>query len=112
MINDINFFKENNSRYPESIYQDNMVKPDLYNPKRIPFATDESGQYLCIDYDPDTKGQYGQIIYLPCAEPEPISVIAKNFDEFLEFVMRLSKKQFRQSFYFVYFQILIVDCKF
>lgn len=92
MMNDINTFKKNNSRFPESIYQDNMVKPDLYNHKRIPFATDESGQYLCIDYDPDIKGQYGQIIYLPCAEPEPISVIAKNFDEFLEFVIDSLKK--------------------
>lgn len=87
IMNDINSFKENSSCYPESIYQDNMVKPDLYNHKRIPFATDESGQYLCIDYDPDSKGQYGQIIYLPCAEPEPISVIARNFDEYLDFTI-------------------------
>jgi len=87
IISDINQFRKWNNCFPESIFQDNMVKPNLYNPNRIPFATDESGQYLCIDYDPDSNGHYGQIIYLPCAEPEPISVIATNFDEFLQFII-------------------------
>lgn len=64
-----------------------MVKNTLYNVKRLPFATDGSGQFLCIDYDPAEKGVYGQIIYLPCGEPEPVSVIADSFDDFVDLLI-------------------------
>lgn len=90
---DVEYFRNAPSCFPESIYQDDLVKPNLYNNLRVPFATDESGQFLCIDYDPDTNGKIGQIIYLPCAESEPISVIADNFDEFLYFIIKSLKDQ-------------------
>ncbi|MGQ3678902.1 SMI1/KNR4 family protein [Tenacibaculum discolor] len=73
--------------YSDSIYQKDLVKNILHSAKRLPFATDGSGQYLCIDYDPAEKGTYGQIIYLTCAEPEPVSVIADSFDDFVDFLI-------------------------
>ena len=88
IIGEYNFFKEHeNQAYPDSVYQKDLVKNILYSAKRLPFATDGSGQYLCIDYDPAEKGTYGQIIYLPCAEPEPVSVIADSFDDFVDFLI-------------------------
>jgi len=98
IIYDLNFFRKTHNYSPDSIYQEGMIKPNLYNPNRIPFATDESGQYLCIDFDPGPKGIYGQIIYLPCAEPEPVSVVAKDFDEFLGFII-LSLKNDQLTLY-------------
>ncbi|MCO7223542.1 SMI1/KNR4 family protein [Pleionea sp. CnH1-48] len=86
VLAEIERFKSWDDHQPESVYQKGMIKPNLYNPKRIPFASDESGQYLCIDFDPDVKGQDGQIIYLPTSEPEPVSVIAASFDDFLDFI--------------------------
>lgn len=71
----------------ESIYQKSKIKNELYSLKRIPFAHDGSGNFLCIDYDPNTEGKIGQILYLPAGDPEPISVIADDFDEFLSFLI-------------------------
>ncbi len=88
IIREIKRFKENEFQFePDSIYQKGMIKNTLYNSKRIPFATDASGQFLCVDCDPDENGTYGQIIYLPCAEPEPVSVIAKDFDEYIDILI-------------------------
>lgn len=87
VIAEIERFKSYEDHKPDSLYQDGMVKASLYNPKRLPFASDQSGQYLCIDFDPDKNGKFGQVIYLPSAEPEPISVIANSFDEFLDFII-------------------------
>lgn len=72
---------------PDSIYQKNKIKNELYSVKRIPFAHDGSGNFLCIDYDPASEGKNGQILYLPAGDPEPISVIADDFDEFLTFLI-------------------------
>ena len=73
--------------YEKEVYQEKLLITNIYNPKRIPFASDGSGQLLCIDFDPNTEGEQGQIIYLPCAEPEPVSVIAKSFDDYIEFII-------------------------
>ena len=72
---------------PDFIYQKNKIKNELYSVKRIPFAHDGSGNFLCIDYDPDIEGKPGQILYLPTGDPEPVSVIADDFDEFLIFLI-------------------------
>ncbi|MDY8137489.1 SMI1/KNR4 family protein [Aquimarina sp. 2201CG5-10] len=74
--------------YEKEVYQERLLITNIYNPKRIPFASDGSGQLLCIDFDPNTHGDKGQIIYLPCGEPEPTSVIAKNFDDYVEFIIK------------------------
>ena len=60
----------------------------FYNPNRLPFAHDGSGQYLCIDYFPGPQGIAGQVVYIPMGEPEPMSVIAANFDDFLSFITK------------------------
>jgi len=74
-------------REPESVYQKNKIKNELYSIKRIPFAHDGSGNFLCIDYDPASEGKSGQILYLPAGDPEPISVIADDFDAFLSLLI-------------------------
>jgi len=82
------FFKTaEGEREPHSLYQKNKIKNELYSVKRIPFAYDGSGNLLCIDYDPNIEGKEGQILYLPCGDPEPVSVIADDFDEFLTFLI-------------------------
>ena len=87
IISHWNFFKES-ADFDTEINQEKFLNPNLYSPRRIPFAHDDgSGQFLCVDYDPNTDGIKGQIIYLPCGEPEPISVIANNFDDYLDFLI-------------------------
>lgn len=76
-----------NQREPDSVYQKDKIKNELFSVKRIPFAHDGSGNFLCIDYDPGIKGKNGQILYLPTGDPEPISVIADHFDDFLSFLI-------------------------
>lgn len=79
-----NFF---NGNIEKDVYQKELLNSNLYGKSRLPFAHDGSGQHLCIDYMPEKKGKMGQIIYLPCAEPEPMSVIFKDFDEYIDFVI-------------------------
>jgi cell wall assembly regulator SMI1 len=69
------------------VTQANMVQPSLYSKDRVPFADDASGNFLCIDYDPAEGGKVGQIIYLPFGEPDPITAVANNFDEFLKLLI-------------------------
>ncbi|MFD1605075.1 SMI1/KNR4 family protein [Flavobacterium artemisiae] len=78
-----NFFKEAPEMEAEAINQVEKIKNTLYCPKRIPFAHDGSGNFLSIDFNPNTKGISGQILYLPTGDAEPIAVIADSFDEFL-----------------------------
>ncbi|WP_264550970.1 SMI1/KNR4 family protein [Flavobacterium sp. N2038] len=81
------FFKNSPYCTPEGITQKDKIKKTLYSDKRIPFGHDGSGNFLCIDFDPETQGLAGQILYLPAGDPEPISVIADNFDHFLLFLI-------------------------
>ncbi|MEL6559404.1 MAG: SMI1/KNR4 family protein [Bacteroidota bacterium] len=68
-------------------YQQDLIAPvSFFSAKRLPFAHDGSGQLLCIDYDPGPDGKMGQIVYVPMGEPEPLSVIAGSFHEFVEFI--------------------------
>ncbi|MBS7253886.1 SMI1/KNR4 family protein [Flavobacterium branchiicola] len=80
------FFKNAPDCNAEGITQINKIKNTLYSVKRVPFGHDGSGNFLCIDFDPETEGLPGQILYLPTGDPEPISVIADNFDAFLLFL--------------------------
>lgn len=70
------------------VYQKDLLKENVFNPKRLPFASDGAGQFLCIDFDPASDGREGQIIYLPTGESEPACVISNNFDEFLLFIIQ------------------------
>ena len=76
-----------NRNYEWDVYQKGLLNTNLYSTKRLPFAYDGSGQHLCIDYAPGKKGKMGQVIYLPCGEPEPISVIFNDFNEYTNFII-------------------------
>lgn len=71
----------------KSVYQSGYVHQTLYDKGRIPFAHDGSGEFLAIDYFPDTLGNKGQIVYLGLGEDYPISVLFKDFDEFIDFLI-------------------------
>lgn len=86
-INWDSFNNREQDNRPEKIFQEHKITPFLFSDKRIPFAHDGSGNFLCIDYLPGIRGKVGQIIYLPQGEPEPISVIADSFNDFLLFLI-------------------------
>ena len=81
-----NLFDNQDHKKPEKLFQENKIKESLFSNKRIPFAHDGSGNYLCIDYFPNFDGKIAQILYLPLGEPEPISVIADDFNGFITFL--------------------------
>ena len=81
------FSAKDRSIRPKEIFQEGKIQPLLYHRNRIPFAHDGSGNFLCIDFYPDIKGEIGQIIYLPTGNLDPVSVIFKNFEEFVEFLI-------------------------
>lgn len=87
------FFKNAPDTKPEAINQVKKITDILYSTKRIPFAHDGSGNFLCIDFIPNTDGILGQIIYLPCGDPEPVSVIADNFEDFLNLIIGKIKSE-------------------
>lgn len=80
-------FDNQEHRKPEKIFQETKITATLFSDKRIPFAHDGSGNYLCIDFLPNTAGRIGQIIYLPLGEDETISVIADSFKDFITFLI-------------------------
>ncbi|WP_343706506.1 SMI1/KNR4 family protein [Flavobacterium sp.] len=81
------FLKEAPEMEAEGINQVEKIKNTLYCSKRIPFAYDGSGNYLAIDFNPNSEGTLGQILYLPTGDPEPIAVIADSFDDFLALII-------------------------
>ena len=84
---DWDFLNKNEEIIPEKITQVHKITPILFSNKRVPFAHDGSGNFLCIDYIPNVNGKVGQILYLPLGEQEPISVIADSFNDFLIFLI-------------------------
>jgi cell wall assembly regulator SMI1 len=38
------------------------IRDDWYNRKWVPFTHDGAGNHLCVDLDPASSGQYGQVI--------------------------------------------------
>ncbi len=85
VLREYEFIKTNISEEAD-VFQPNLIQPYHYQKDRIPFADDGSGNFISIDYEPNTEGKEGQIIYLPLSEPEPLSVIFNNFDEYLQFL--------------------------
>ncbi len=47
---------------PATSDPDKGVKDDWWNPYWIPFTHDGSGNHICVDLDPTSDGNYGQII--------------------------------------------------
>ncbi len=63
MIETWTFLQEEYDPDGEQAENDSAIKPMLWNPAWIPFATNGSGDYVCIDMDPADDGKYGQILY-------------------------------------------------
>ncbi|NJK42889.1 MAG: hypothetical protein HC933_00295 [Pleurocapsa sp. SU_196_0] len=59
------------------------VKGDVWNTRWIPFASDGSGNFLCVDLDPDEGGRVGQVI-LWASDPPYVEVIATSYRAWLE----------------------------
>jgi cell wall assembly regulator SMI1 len=59
------------------------VRSDWWNSKWVPFTDYGSGDYSCVDFDPDDGGTVGQIITFD-HEDAPRMLVASSFAEFLE----------------------------
>ncbi len=59
------------------------VKPMNWNTLWIPFAADDSGNYLCVDYDPEPEGNLEQVI-LWASDPPYVEVISPSYRAWLE----------------------------
>ena len=73
------------------------IKSDWWSPKWIPITYDGSGNHYCIDMDPDTNGESGQIIRMwhDSAERE---LVASSFKEWISnYVNDLEKGKYVYS---------------
>ncbi len=58
------------------------VKPDWWNPRWIPVASNSSGDFLCADLDPARPGRPGQIVSFLHADPAR-ALVAEDFKSWL-----------------------------
>ena len=73
------------------------VKDDWWNPFWLPFTHDGSGNHICIDLDPTSDGQYGQIIRMWHDTPWR-ELLAPSFKEFiLNYLIGLENGKFVYS---------------
>lgn len=73
-----------------------MVKPNAMMYKKLPFQHDGGGNFFAIDLDPDTKGTYGQVVW-----------VDHEFDE--RRVFAISLKQFIIIVYFFVKERGVID---
>ena len=59
------------------------IRPDWWNPKWLPFASDGGGDSLCIDLAPAKGGAVGQVIFHR-HDAASRSIVAGDFPEFLQ----------------------------
>lgn len=97
-----NFVKTNIYLEETNVFQPDLIQPYHYQRDRVSVASDGGGNFISIDYEPNHKGKEGQIIYFPLGEPEPLSVIFNNFDEYLQFLtnaLNSGKIQVEENYY-------------
>ena len=58
------------------------IKPDWWNPRWIPVASNSSGDFVCVDMDPPRAGHRGQVISFYHAEPRR-ELLAKDFKSWM-----------------------------
>ncbi|HEY1053920.1 MAG TPA: SMI1/KNR4 family protein, partial [Emticicia sp.] len=69
--------------------EDDVVKPFFEHPKRIPFLSDGSGNFVGFDFIPESKGQLGQIINLDLGEISGYFLrLFNSFDDYIDFITR------------------------
>lgn len=66
----------------------NTVKPVYFDRGWIPFAKDYGGNYLAIDFSPDTQGTVGQVINFGRDNDEHFQ-FSKDFTGFLKFTFEM-----------------------
>jgi len=62
---------------------DVQIKPGWWNPRWIPICSNNSGDFLCVDLDPQRTGKSGQIITYLHADPAR-KLTAKNLTSLLK----------------------------
>ncbi|MGB7300315.1 MAG: SMI1/KNR4 family protein [Burkholderiaceae bacterium] len=67
---------------------DQTVQAKHFVDRRIPFATDYSGNYIAIDQLPGEKGIQGQVIGFDHEKRSPFYQLSNSLTEFLEFTLR------------------------
>lgn len=65
---------------------ENAIKKKYFHFKWLPLFSDFGGNYIGIDFDPDTNGTKGQIINFGRDE-EKMFVIADNLESFFDFIL-------------------------
>lgn len=65
------------------IKPENSILAKAFDKKRLPFITDDSGNYIGIDYNPGKEGVIGQIINYGTDEYN-MRVFAYNFKDFID----------------------------
>lgn len=62
-------------------FPEGFIKPQYANSNWIPLVSDNAGNYIAIDLDPDIKGKIGQVIVFGREYDEKV-VISSNWGEF------------------------------
>jgi cell wall assembly regulator SMI1 len=75
-----------------SCYPENTIKKIYFHPKWVPIFTDQGGNYIGIDLDPDVNGTKGQVITFGRDETEMV-VLGKSLDEFFDMCIAETKKK-------------------
>lgn len=65
---------------------DNAIKKKYLHYKWLPLFSDYGGNFIGVDYDPDTQGKKGQIIIFGRDE-ENMIVLADSLDHFFDFIL-------------------------
>lgn len=74
---------------------DAKIKADWWNPRWIPVASNSSGDFLCVDLDPQRGGKSGQVISFLHADPAR-KLVAKDFKSWLtEFAADLEAGKYK-----------------
>ena len=68
------------------VFPEDYAKPQKYSLNRYPFASDGSGNFICLDYSPGPKGKIGQVVTIALGDSDPIDVLADSFTEYLIFL--------------------------
>jgi len=73
-------------------YPKGAIKPKYFHIKWLPIISDQSGNYIGIDLDPDKKGIKGQIIVFGRDEQQ-VFVVANSWEDFLDFNLHLIESE-------------------
>jgi len=73
-------------------YPEGAIKPKYFHIKWLPIISDQGGNYIGIDLDPDKKGTKGQVIVFGRDEQQ-VFVVANSWEDFLDFNLQLIESE-------------------